>query len=33
MGLAKEEDDPCAHAIEFYNLLSSFDYMSSTNVI
>ena len=30
MGLAAEEDDPCARAIEFYNLLSSFDYMSST---
>ena len=30
MGLAMEEDDPEARAIEFYNLLSSFDYMSST---
>ena len=30
MGLAAEEDDPGARAIEFYNLLSSFDYMSST---
>ena len=30
MGLAVEEDDPTARAIEFYNLLSSFDYMSST---
>jgi ribonucleoside-diphosphate reductase alpha chain len=30
MGLAMEEDDPNARAIEFYNLLSSFDYMSST---
>jgi ribonucleoside-diphosphate reductase alpha chain len=30
MGLAVEEDDPNARAIEFYNLLSSFDYMSST---
>ena len=30
MGLAIEEDDRNARAIEFYNLLSSFDYMSST---
>ncbi len=30
MGLAIEEDDPNARAIEFYDLLSSFDYMSST---
>jgi len=30
MGLAAEEDDPNARAIEFYELLSSFDYMSST---
>ena len=30
MGLAIEEDDPDARAIEFYDLLSSFDYMSST---
>ncbi len=30
MGLAMEEDEPNARAIEFYNLLSSFDYMSST---
>ena len=30
MGLALEEDDPNARAIEFYKLLSSFDYMSST---
>jgi len=30
MGLAVEEDDPNARAIEFYDLLSSFDYMSST---
>ena len=30
MGLAIEEDDPTARAIEFYDLLSSFDYMSST---
>ena len=30
MGLALEEDNPNARAIEFYNLLSSFDYMSST---
>jgi len=30
MGLAVEEDDPDARAIEFYELLSSFDYMSST---
>lgn len=30
MGLAQEEDDPNLRAIEFYNLLSSFDYMSST---
>jgi len=30
MGLAIEEDDKNARAIEFYELLSSFDYMSST---
>ncbi len=30
MGLAVEEQDKHARAIEFYNLLSSFDYMSST---
>ncbi|MBA1274479.1 ribonucleoside-diphosphate reductase subunit alpha [Stutzerimonas azotifigens] len=30
MGLAIEEKDKEARAIEFYNLLSSFDYMSST---
>ena len=30
MGLAIAEDDRNARAIEFYNLLSSFDYMSST---
>ena len=30
MGLAIEEDDMNARAIEFYHLLSSFDYMSST---
>ena len=30
MGLSIEEDDPTARAIEFYDLLSSFDYMSST---
>ena len=30
MGLAAEEEDRNARAIEFYNLLSSFDYMSST---
>ena len=30
MGLALDEDDPHARAIEFYDLLSSFDYMSST---
>ncbi|HSG91150.1 MAG TPA: ribonucleoside-diphosphate reductase subunit alpha [Pseudomonadales bacterium] len=30
MGLAMNEDDPEARAIEFYELLSSFDYMSST---
>jgi ribonucleoside-diphosphate reductase alpha chain len=30
MGLATGEDDINARAIEFYNLLSSFDYMSST---
>jgi ribonucleoside-diphosphate reductase alpha chain len=30
MGLAAQEDDINARAIEFYNLLSSFDYMSST---
>ncbi|MDZ7783742.1 MAG: ribonucleoside-diphosphate reductase subunit alpha [Halioglobus sp.] len=30
MGLAIEEDDRNARAIEFYELLSSFDYMSST---
>jgi len=29
MGLALREDDPNSRAIEFYNLLSSFDYMSS----
>ena len=28
MGLATEEDDKNARAIEFYQLLSSFDYMS-----
>ena len=30
MGLAIQEEDPEERAIEFYNLLSSFDYMSST---
>ncbi len=30
MGLAAKEDNPNARAIEFYRLLSSFDYMSST---
>lgn len=30
MGLSFNEDDPTARAIEFYSLLSSFDYMSST---
>ena len=30
MGLALEEDAPDARAIEFYDLLSSFDYMCST---
>lgn len=30
MGLALKEDAPTDRAIEFYNLLSSFDYMSST---
>ncbi len=30
MGLAVREDNPTARAIEFYDLLSSFDYMSST---
>lgn len=30
MGLALKEDDPNERAIEFYNLLSSFDYMAST---
>jgi len=30
MGLAMEEDDKTERAIEFYRLLSSFDYMSST---
>ena len=30
MGLATQEDDKEARAIEFYELLSSFDYMSST---
>ena len=30
MGLAMQEDDINARAIEFYDLLSSFDYMSST---
>src|SRR5690606_30199464 len=30
MGLSINEDDPNARAIEFYTLLSSFDYMSST---
>lgn len=30
MGLAVQEDNPNQRAIEFYNLLSSFDYMSST---
>ena len=30
MGLAMQEDNPNKRAVEFYNLLSSFDYMSST---
>ena len=30
MGLSVQEDDPEKRAIEFYDLLSSFDYMSST---
>ncbi len=30
MGLAIEEDDPNARAIEFYEVLSRFDYMTST---
>lgn len=30
MGLSLKEDDPNARAIEFYDLLSSFDYMAST---
>ena len=30
MGLAIQEDNPSKQAVEFYNLLSSFDYMSST---
>ncbi|TNF79936.1 MAG: ribonucleoside-diphosphate reductase subunit alpha [Gammaproteobacteria bacterium] len=30
MGLAAREDNPTERAIEFYDLLSSFDYMSST---
>ncbi|MCY4015268.1 MAG: ribonucleoside-diphosphate reductase subunit alpha [Gammaproteobacteria bacterium] len=30
MGLAIQEEEPEQRAIEFYNLLSSFDYMSST---
>jgi ribonucleoside-diphosphate reductase alpha chain len=30
MGLASHEDSPNARAIEFYDLLSSFDYMAST---
>ena len=30
MGLAAEESDPTRRAIEFYNLLSNFEYMSST---
>lgn len=30
MGLALEEDEPNVRAAEFYHLLSSFDYMSST---
>ena len=30
MGLASEEDNKEQRAIEFYNLLSSFDYMVST---
>jgi ribonucleoside-diphosphate reductase alpha chain len=30
MGLALEEDKPTERAIEFYNLLSSYDYMAST---
>lgn len=30
MGLAQDEEDPNSRAIEFYELLSSFDFMSST---
>ncbi|MDR9847107.1 ribonucleoside-diphosphate reductase subunit alpha [Herbaspirillum huttiense] len=30
MGLALNEDDPTARAIEFYNVLSTFEFMSST---
>ena len=30
MGLSAQEDEPEKRAIQFYNLLSSFDYMSST---
>lgn len=30
MGLASKEDDPNARAIEFYNLMSAFDFMPST---
>jgi ribonucleoside-diphosphate reductase alpha chain len=30
MGLSLQEDDPTGRAIEFYDLLSSFDYMAST---
>lgn len=30
MGLALNEDNPTERAIEFYNLISSFDYMTST---
>ncbi len=30
MGLAMNEDNPTARAIEFYDVLSSFDYMAST---
>ena len=30
MGLSVQEDEPAERAIEFYDLLSSFDYMSST---
>ncbi|MEY5097707.1 MAG: hypothetical protein RJA36_426 [Pseudomonadota bacterium] len=30
MGVALQEDDPTARAIQFYDLLSSFDYMAST---